>query len=803
MEKFYTFIVKKRFAIMLVVLGMTVGFTVLALRLPVRISLEKLFPYNHPFVALNKELGTKFGGTNTMLVMVQSKNGNNIYNPAMIRKIKDVTEYFYYSPFVYRSLTASITLSKSKYILGKGMGEIHMAPVFPPDFDNTAESFHFARDMVSRSPVFDGLLVSNDAKSGLIVVEVNENVDYWKLSKEIDTLKKKVESDGSANIYFTGRPILLSIIYSLSKEIYIVIGVVVVITIVLLMILFKNWIGVLIHLFTAVLCSIWGLGMMSLLKFEMSPLLIILPVLLSTRAISHSLQIFERYAEEAHRIGYGKKDLILINTVKTMMIPNWSGILADVLGFLVLVFVKIALIQEVAISMGLWVFWLAPLSGIFVPILCSYLPVEKGHVLNGVTRVDILDRIPYKIGTFSITRKGVVTIALFFCSLVAFSVVYVPKVQIGDTYPGSSILFPDSRYNKDTEIINNNFSKAGADALMLFFEGEPDAIKKTTVLKYFDGFERNMMANMKGVSRGAWSLVTVLKDINTELHDGDPKWNLIPNDDLLNANLILLFSSKNEPSEFARYTDPLYKIGNTVLFFKDHTPSTIKDVKRVAEEYFKKNPMKIKEGKFHFAGGSIGLEMATMDVVQSSHEKIDLLIYGTIFLLCVISYRSLTAGIFLGIPLVFANIVAIGLMAFMKIGITIDTLPVVALGAGIGVDFGFYFASRMKEEYEKIFDVDEALEKTLMTTGKTVLFSGLTMIIPLVVVGAITEIKFQAQMGILIAIILFINMIWTVTVSPILIHYFKPKFLTTTRKEVSVGTGELRCERSNNVSRSE
>lgn len=777
MERFYTFVVKRRFAIMLVVLVATVCFAVLALRLPVRISLEKLFPYNHPFVKLNKELGTQFGGTNTMLVMVQSKKGD-IFNPTMVKKIKEVTDYFYYSPMVYRSLTASITLSKSKYIIGKGMGEINMAPVFPVDIDNTEKSFSFARDMVFQSPIFNGLLVSNDGKSGLIILEINETVDYWKLSKDIDALKEKVEADGSSNIYFTGRPILLSIIYGLSKEIYIIIGIVISITIVLLMILFRNWIGVLIHLFTAVLCSIWGLGMMSLLKFEMSPLLIILPVLLSTRAISHSLQIFERYAEEAHKIGHEKKELILRSTVKTMMIPNWSGILADVFGFLVLVFVKIALIQEVAISMGLWVFWLAPLSGIFVPILCSYLPVEKGRVFDEIEKTDILDRIPYKIGTFAITRKGVIAITLIFGSLVAFCVVYVPKVQIGDLNPGSSLLFPDSKFNRDTAIINSNFSKAGADALMLFFEGDSDAIKATAVLKYFDGFERNMMENMEGTSRGAWSLVTILKNINTELHDGDPKWSLIPNDQYLNANLMLLFASKNEPSEFARYTDPLYKIGNTILFFKDHVPSTIKKVKNISEEYFKKNPMKIKEGTFYFAGGSIGLEMATTDVVKSSHEKIDLLIYVTIFLLCVISYRSLTAGVFLGVPLVFANVVAIAIMAFMKVGITIDTLPVVALGAGIGVDFGFYFVSRIIEEYKKAADINEALVRTLMTTGKTVIFSGLTMIIPLVVVGVITDIKFQAQMGILIAIILFLNMIWTVTVSPILIHYFEPKFLT-------------------------
>jgi len=795
MEKIYSLIVRLRLFILLAIIVTSLFFAYYAFQLPVRVSLEKLFPYDHPFVELNKDLGTKFGGTNTMLVMIKGKTGD-IYNEEMISTIREVTDYFYYQPYILRSLTASITLRKTKYTLGRGFAEVHMAPIFPADFDNSEESFRFSKEMVSRSPIFNGLLVSDDGKSALVLLEVLENVEYKKLYLEIEALKEKIASGGNAELYFTGRPVLLATIYGLMEEIVKVISVVTIVSILLLLLLFRNWIGVFITICTAGLCAVWGMGTMSLLKFELSPILIILPVLVSTRVISHSLQIFQRFMEERKTCGYDcDKEIALKRTIKCMLVPNWGAVLTDAMGFFILILIKITIMQEIAISMGLWILWLAPLSGVFVPIVCYYLPLRKGDVL--ISKITYFDKIPSRLGNFTMTRGGTIVTVFFFGLLLVFSGWNFGKLQIGDSYPGSSLLFPNSEYNVSTEVINTNFSKAGADALILFFRGEADSIKKPEILQYFDNFERTILEKMEGVSRGAWSLVTVLKDINMQLHDGDPKWNLIPDDKLLSANLMLLFSSKNEPSEFARYTDPVYEIGDTIIFFKNHIPTTIKGISDVTKEYFNKYPPETSVGKFHYAGGSIGLEMATTEVVQSSHIKIDLLVYVTIFIICIVSYRSLVAAMLLCVPLVFANFVVTGLMGFMKIGVTIDTLPVVALGAGIGVDFGFYLLSRVKEEYEHEQDVDKSIIASLLTTGKAILFSGLTVIVPLLCVAAITNIKFQAQMGILIAIILFVNMIWSITVTPLLIHHFKPAFLKVRGKGGACRISEMALEKVN------
>lgn len=778
MKKIASIISKYKLFVLILFFAVTGVLFYYAMHLPVRITLEKFFPYDHPFVKLNRDLGSQFGGTNTMLVMVKNKTGS-IYNTKTIGAIREATDFFLYKKYVARSLTASITLTKSKYTLGKGMGVVESAPLFPPDFDNTQKSFDFVKAMVTKSPVFNGLLVADDGSAGMVIVEIDENVDYNVLRKDIETLKSSLESGGALSVSYTGRPALMSYIYDLSKNIYFLVGIVILLAVVILYYFFRDVYGVVVVLIVAGFCSIWGLGFMSLLKFELSPLMLILPVLISTRAISHSIQLHARFVEEVG-LNAGNKDQALEATFYSMLVPNVSAVSTDAVGFFILYLIKIGLLQEIAISMGIWVTALIPLSGIMMPILCTYLPI-KTHKKEKSTGIN-LDGVAHTVGTFSTKKVGSAIVGGIVVLMIAFSLYFAPKIKIGDAFPGSSLLFPNSVYNTDTKNINNTFSKAGADGLTLFFQGNNDSIKKPETLKYLDRFERYMVNNID-VASGAWSLGTVLKNINVGLHDGDPKWNFIPDDELLSANLVQVFAMKNDPSEFARYTDPMYKIGNTVVFFKNHVPETIKNVERACKEFFKDNPTDAKHGKFFFAGGSIGLEMAVNQVVDSSHERIDLLILIAVFFMCYGSYWSFAAAGILIFPLIVANMFVAALMVVMGIGITIDTLPVVAIGVGIGVDFGIYLMSRMQEEMrDNGNNYDIALDKALKTTGQSILFSGITMIFPLIIIGYISEIKFQSQMSILIGLILFINMVWAVTVQPMIIRYLKPKFLLATAK---------------------
>jgi hypothetical protein len=188
--------------------------------------------------------------------------------------------------------------------------------------------------------------------------------------------------------------------------------------------------------------------------------------------------------------------------------------------------------------------------------------------------------------------------------------------------------------------------------------------------------------------------------------------------------------------------------------------------------------MKIKQGEFKLAGGRIGMEIALNEEMRRSHMLIDLTVYAAIFIVCAFSYWSITAGLMLTLPLILANSVAAGYMALSNIGLSINTLPVAAIGAGVGVDFAIYLYSRSIEEFALMSgDWNEVIIQSMCTCGKAVIYTGLTIVVPIVTWYFLSDMKFQAQVGFYLSMIMVTNVILTLVFHPMVI-YFKPKFIS-------------------------
>jgi uncharacterized protein len=172
------------------------------------------------------------------------------------------------------------------------------------------------------------------------------------------------------------------------------------------------------------------------------------------------------------------------------------------------------------------------------------------------------------------------------------------------------------------------------------------------------------------------------------------------------------------------------------------------------------------------------METAVNEELGVSHVRIDSTILIAIFFMCCLAYRSPLAGILLIIPLVISNVVAFGYMSFAKIGLSINTLPVSAVGVGVGVDFGIYLYSRYREEYARTKNWQESIAVGAQTTAIGVLYSALTLVLPLLSWYFFSALRFQAQMGFLLALLLSVNMVAALTLHPALISILKPKFIS-------------------------
>ena len=740
--------------------------------LQTKAKLEDMLPENHPYIKLHKKYSAIFGGANTVLCELKVKKGD-IFNPKFLKILQELTWKFRYYKDVYPLLVDSITLQKAKYISVRGGGEVYIGSLVWPRIPHTKKALEQLKEHTLGSPLYNGVLVSSDGKAALIVAQFKPTIDYKQLYKFVQELRKKYNNDYTS-IYLTGRPILLATIYSYWGKIFVLFAITFLIAGILLFLFLKCVIGFAVPLIVAILSATWGIGLAGYLRLNFDPLMIVLPFLVLVRCMSSAVQKVERFVEE--ELKTKRKDIAAKNTIKSMLPPCIGAVLTDAAGFGVMILSDIPFLKSISIILSLWIINLIFLSGIMASIFAYYLPAPsayKDKKFFKPSTKDIWVRFNRKVAEFSITKGGKIVVLSFLFLIALLFGIEASKIRIGEISPGSSVLKADSVYNKDFQEITKRFDRIGPDTFILYFEGKPGAVEDPKFLHYIEAFEYYMKEHMPKLCGGWKSLTTIVRRLNFMFHEGDPSWNLIPDKKKSTEDLILLFRQKQPPGGFDCFADRLFRFGNTVLFFKNHTDKTIKKIKRYMNEFFKTHPPKIEGfGEFKPAGGVIGIHAAINESLQRDHLRIDLTVLIAIYMICTIVFRSFMIGSFLVTPLIVANIVGFGLMSLLGLSLTIETIPIAAVGVGIGVDFSVYLYSRYKEEYEIRKDTMKNLVRGAESVGRAILFIALVMIIPLSIWGFLAEIRFQAQMGMFYAIIFFVNLVFSLTFQPAIVSIF-------------------------------
>ncbi len=750
--------------------------------LQTKARLEDMLPENHPYIKLHKKYSSIFGGANTVLCELRVKKGD-IFNPKFLKMLQELTWKFRYYRDVYPLLVDSITLEKAKYITVRGGGEIYIGTLVWPRIPRTKKRLEELKEHTLGSPFYNGVLVSSDGKSALIVAQFKPTIEYKDLYHFVQKLREKY-TNNYTEIHLTGRPILLATIYSHWKRVIFLFALTFTISGILLFLFLRCIIAFTVPLAVAILSATWGIGLAGYLKLNFDPLMIVLPFLVLVRCMSSAVQKVERYIEE--ELKTHRKDIAAKRTIESMLPPCIGAVLTDAAGFGVMILSDIPFLKTISIILSLWILNLIFLSGIMAAIFCYYLPAPSAYKDKKLFRPstkDIWTKFNKRLAEFSISRHGkIAVISFLFLTALTFGI-EASKIRIGEIYPGSSILKRSSIYNRDFEEITRRFDRIGPDTFILYFEGRPGSVEDPRFLRYIEAFEYYMKEHMPGLCGGWKSLTTIVKRLNFMFHEGDPSWALIPTKKKATEDLILLYRQKQPPGGFDCFADRLFRFGNTVLFFKNHTDVTIKKIKKYMNEFFKIHPPKIKGlGEFKPAGGVIGVHAAINESLQRDHLRIDSTILVAIYLICTIVFRSFLIGSFLVIPLIVANIVGFGLMSMLGLSLTIETIPIAAVGVGIGVDFSVYLYSRYKEEYEISDNTRRNLIAGAESVGRAILFIALVMIIPLSIWGFLAEIRFQAQMGMFYALIFLVNLIFSLTFQPAIVSIFAKRVQKVLKK---------------------
>lgn len=349
---------------------------------------------------------------------------------------------------------------------------------------------------------------------------------------------------------------------------------------------------------------------------------------------------------------------------------------------------------------------------------------------------------------------------------------YSLNMKIGDANPGSPILWPDSTYNLDSAAINQRFE--GVDRMFVVIGDEDNRgfVRTTEALEAMNGLQRFMEAQPE--VGGSISLADVIPPMNTSLREGNPRYMEIGSSDAINGSLVAMLDSVSEPGDLSRFADEQYANGAVTLMFRDRQGETIRTAVARVKEYIDSHPLST--GQWQLAGGQIGVMAAVNEIILASQIEAVALALMVLAIICTVVYRASIAGMVFMVPVIISNMVTYAYMTWQDIGMSINTVPVAALGIGLGVDYAFYIADRIKEEVALGKSPEEAVRISLHTAGMGVIVTASVLIVA-TLLWWVSSLRFQAEMGLLMAIWLSVSAFSSLFVMPALLYVFRPRFI--------------------------
>ena len=792
-------VIGHRSVVTVLFLAMTVAFAAGLPRVEIRTIFSDLLPADDPFVQTFLE-HPNFGDPLTLVLMVKRTDGETLYNTETLQKVWDLTRAFHLLPAVNPDTILSITTEKARYAEATPYG-INMRPLMGdsvPTDQAELDDFHLR---VDRSPVSRNYLVSQDSTATLISASFYEHqLDYEVLFAQAQALAEQGR-DAQHEIHVIGQPTLTGWVYALQEQTYLIFAITIGLLIAALVFYVRNTAGITVPIVVSVVSAIWGFGLIGWIGAPIDPLLMIVPLLLVARSFSHCVQFTDRYYEILSEIGDKRRSAEI--TMGVMLAPSVLGIITDALGILFIGLAPIPAMQRFALFAGFWALCLIPTGVILIAILLSYLPtprnIQRLTSQDTGSGVHALQRRALSGLSGLVTGKAARVTGLATVALSLAAIVIALQIKIGNPVEGSNLLWQDSEYNQGVRAVNDHFP--GVNSLEIILESkDDDSTPRTarTLEAYRLSKEIQRLAE-EGAGEGGLparvtrSFADFMEEGNRLYSGGHPKWLPLDHSNQAVGAAAMAITFGQNPLNFSQVADFKFQNSTISLFYRDNTQATI-DGALASARYaidqvsggdgeYEGNSLRLAAG---LATGTIALQESMNSVVERYHWLILLLLAAAIFVIATFAYRSTVAALVVLVPVTLANFYLTAAMHMMGIGLDINSVMVAVLGVGVGIDYGFYLLSRICEEYSaKEGDWAKAIHNAMTTTGKAIMFTAGIMLVGILPWYFLSDLKFTADMGLLLAAIMLINMVLALVVLPLLMWFLKPKFAA--RDDLIVG----------------
>ncbi len=773
-KKISNAIVRFRIPLLILIALITIFFAYKIRHIKMAFGGGDIVPLSHPYVQLHQKMADTFGGSHLVAIALRVKDGDVLdavtlakvdriqqkleslrgivtYKTISVASPKFSDVHYSIDEFGYPALTSEKYSDIVKKVLA-GDRRVHEA---------------FRKAVQNNSQVF-GSIVSADKKGTAILTGFKWEEDYGYIFDNVQQILK-AESDGNTEFFAAGRPIMLGYIDSYFRGILLVFGVAVAVMVGLLYLDFGTIRGVLLPLASGLLSVVWSVGFLAAVDIKIDVISITIPFLLVALAHGHSVQMLSRFNAE-YAIHHDRRKAAA-EAMSHLLAPMTTSIFADGVGLAALILLPFSSIRHMAIAGTIGV--ISVYIGCFVLIaaVLSLLPAPRSlaHASDHASGDRWVGPLFTRLATYSL-GKGRWPIIAVSIIVVIIAGIGASKVKVGELQAGSPDFSANSPYNRAEHVLSGltgsnlywvqvNTGKDGG----LF---DPKVIRDISVLQ-------QRLSELPEVGYSL-SYVDALKKINSSLHEDDPHWEIIPTSAEMASQLFPMIGGARGVEE----TKDLYtrdcRAATISVFLKDRRPETIEKVFNASRDFVAHD--QISQATFEFPGGLVGIYAAIIEEINRHEFTSVVIVVAVCLALTVLAFRSFLSAAIILVPLLIGKAIVLAVMGFGGIGLFVYTLPVITLGFGLGIDFSLYILARLQEEISSTGQFEKGYVRALGTSGRAVLFTGLTMAGGLVSL-CFSEMRFQAILGLMLTVVVIANTFIALVFFPVFIERIRPRFL--------------------------
>ncbi len=740
-----------------------------ALSIKLNASFNQMIPTNQPFIINYFKHYKVLQSQGNALRVVVTANQGTVINKQYMATLQHINDEIFLVPGVDRPFMTSLWTSSTRWLAVTSDGLVG-GPVVDPNYDGSPAMLDVLQQNIEKAGLV-GQMVSNDFKSSMIYVPLMETnnltgrpLDYGQLAQSMNRIRDKYAAQG-VTLHIVGFAMVVGDMINGIGKILLFFAVSVLIATCALYWYTRCVRSTALVVAASLIAVIWQTGCLPLLGYNLTPYSVLVPFLVFAIGMSHGAQKMNGVMQD---IGRGTHPLVAARyTFRRLFLAGFAALTCDAASFAVLMTIDIAAIRQLALIASLGVGILIFTNLIMLPMLLSYTGVSRKAAIRSLKN-ETLDgeaRVSHPLWNFLdlFTQRRFAMLAIFIAvGLGAVGWLVGRHVQVGDLNQGAPELRQASLYNHDNAYILSHYA-TGSDTLVVLVDTKPatcvglDAITKMNNLEW----QLDQMKEVQSTS----SIGSFAQMATMLMTENSPKWYaLIPDQDsIADFQMWIPSALKNLDCTF----DPLY------ISLLDHKAATLNAVVAKVQAFINNPADQGPDFKFALAGGNAGIDAATNIVIAQANNQMLYLVYAAVIVFCFITFRSWRAVLCAVLPLVLTSILAQALMVALGIGIKVATLPVIALGVGIGVDYALYVLSIVLKQLRDGASLSEAYHRTLLFTGKVVLLTGFTLAAG-VVTWVFAPIKFQADMGLLLAFMFLLNMLGALILLPSLAYFLLP-----------------------------